>query len=110
MTFDSIVFYAHHTLLLFCEVYASEIPNQNQPLAAIKTVFKRLLKRVWLFRFGMIFLVACTESKHLRNNPEVINLWYIMFELASAFGMLTKHLLQSFHSLLLLCFELFSSS
>jgi Trk-type K+ transport system membrane component len=35
----------------------------------------------------VILTIARTENTYLTNHPDEVNLWYIMFELISAFGM-----------------------
>ncbi len=54
--------------------------------AALTKVLKRLMMRVWVLRLFIVFMVAYTEDSAMTTNPDVVNLWYIIFELTSALG------------------------
>jgi hypothetical protein len=60
-------------------------PDDEVP-TPIFVVMKRVVYRVWLFRFIVVYLMAVAEDELINKNPAEVNLWYLIFELTSAFG------------------------
>jgi Trk-type K+ transport system membrane component len=48
-------------------------------------VMKSLLARTWVLRLLVIFVLSITEHRLMNRASKEVNLWYIMFEMISAY-------------------------
>lgn len=53
---------------------------------ALVRVIKKLMFRVWFFRLLLVLAVAISEDSHMTDYPVIVNLWYIIFEIISAYS------------------------
>jgi hypothetical protein len=42
--------------------------------------------KVWFLRFFVVLFLLKAEDRYLTTKPEEVNVWFIIFEVVSAFG------------------------
>lgn len=68
-------------------MYEKDKQAEENKKSKLASVLKRVFQRVWFLRFLVIVCIARSENVYMTRHPEEVNLWYIMVELISAFGM-----------------------
>ena len=59
-------------------------PLEDEGAAHLVEVGKKVVIRFWFLKFALLFVLAAIEKDLMNDNPEDVNLWYIIFELVSA--------------------------
>lgn len=72
--------------MLLLEVASLGSSDRHKSERPLLEVMKKTVLKVWFLRFLVVIFLCRVEDKYLTSHPEEINLWYIIFELISAFG------------------------
>ena len=82
---DTILNYYSRWIVFFWVGEAGKNTHTSKQTAIVR-VIKKLMFRVWFFRLLLVLCVAICEDKFMRNDPDIVNLWFIIFEIISAYS------------------------